>query len=212
MSVNCERIHKIFNSMKTLSFPFDRNDIPANGIYVLFEKGEYAHSLNRIVRVGTHTGENNLASRLREHFVKENKDRSIFRKNIGRAILNKNHDPYLEKWEWDLTTMAAKEKYSKLVDADKQLCIEKTVTEYIQNNFTFIVFKVDDRETRLKLESRIISTVSLCNDCKPSNTWLGHFSTKEKIRESGLWLEQGLRKEPLEDEDIRFIEETNDNI
>ena len=39
----------------------------------------------------------------------ENKDRSIFRKNIGRAILNKNQDPFLGQWELDLTTRKAKD-------------------------------------------------------------------------------------------------------
>jgi hypothetical protein len=32
---------------------------------------------------------------LEQHFIKENKDRSIFRKNIGRAILNKDQDALL---------------------------------------------------------------------------------------------------------------------
>jgi len=44
-----------------------------------------------------------LCSRLKQHFAKENKDRSVFRKNIGRCILNKANDDYLTKWEWDLT-------------------------------------------------------------------------------------------------------------
>jgi len=30
--------------------------------------------------------------------VNENKDRSIFRKNIGRALLNKDNDPFIEQW------------------------------------------------------------------------------------------------------------------
>jgi hypothetical protein len=35
---------------------------------------------------------------LKEHFVNENKDRSIFRKNIGRALLNKDNDYFIEQW------------------------------------------------------------------------------------------------------------------
>ena len=54
--------------------------------------------VDRIVRIGTHRGDNNLYNRLKEHFINENKDRSIFRKNIGRALLNKNQDSYLEIW------------------------------------------------------------------------------------------------------------------
>jgi hypothetical protein len=49
----------------------------------MFEAGESGHGTDRIVYVGTHTGPGNLPARLAEHFVRENKDRSIFRGNIG---------------------------------------------------------------------------------------------------------------------------------
>ena len=202
MSKKCSKLHRWFNGLKKLKFPFDEKDIPYNGIYVLFEKGEFAHGTSRIVRIGTHTGDDQLKSRLRQHFINENKDRSIFRKNIGRALLNKNKDSFLEKWELDLTTREAKEKYSGSIDFGRQKAIEKKVSKYIQDNFSFIVFQVDNKEKRLKLESKIISTVSLCDDCKPSKTWLGLFSTKDKIRESGLWLVNELYKEPLSDKDM----------
>ena len=84
MSENCKNLHELFNNLPKLEFPFNEEHIPMNGIYVLFEKGEFAHNTNRIVRVGTHTGKNQLRSRLIQHFLNENKDRSIFRKNIGR--------------------------------------------------------------------------------------------------------------------------------
>src|ERR1700722_18438948 len=103
MSV-CELLHRWANSLPILRFPFDEGLIPPNGIYILFEEGETAHGGQRIVRVGTHTGPNQLRSRLRQHFLIENKDRSIFRKNVGRAILNRDHDPFLLFWEFDLTT------------------------------------------------------------------------------------------------------------
>jgi hypothetical protein len=54
--------------------------------------------MNRIVRVGTHTSPNRLKIRLKDHFWHENKDGSIFRKNIGKAILNQEHNPYLQTW------------------------------------------------------------------------------------------------------------------
>jgi hydroxymethylpyrimidine pyrophosphatase-like HAD family hydrolase len=188
--------------MEKFTFPFDRQKIPKNGIYILFEKGEIAHSGDRIVRIGTHTGKNQLLSRLNQHFLKENKDRSILRKNIGRALLNKDKDPFLEKWEWDLTTKSAKAQYCKLINIEKQKEIEKKVTQFIQNNFFFIVFQVDDKDNRLYLESRIISTVSLCEECCSSANWLGRFSPKEKIKKSGLWLVNELWKTPLNEEDM----------
>lgn len=207
MSKNCHTIHQWFNRMPKHSFPFNDNGIPLNGIYVLFEKGELAHSTNRIVRIGTHTGINQLRSRLKQHFLNENKDRSIFRKNIGRAILNKNNDVFLKQWELDLTTRKAKEKHCDIVDFKKQKEIEKRVTKYIQHNFTFTVFELDVKEKRLKLEARIISTTSLCDECKPSENWLGLFSSKEKIRKSGLWLVNELWKTPLSDNDMKGLKQ-----
>jgi len=205
MSKKCSVLHKIFNKMPRFGFPFDSKKIPFNGIYVLFEKGENAHNADRIVRVGTHTGENQLLSRLFQHFINKNKDRSIFRKNIGRAILNRNRDPFLKEWELDLTTRKAKNKFLHILDKKKQQEIENEVSKYIQEKFTFVIFKLDNKEERLKLESKIISTISNCEECMPSESWLGNFSPKEKIRKSGLWLVNGLWKEELNDRDIEDL-------
>jgi len=202
MSKNCQIIHQWFNGMKKYSFPFNEQEIPKNGIYILFEKREFAHSTNRIVRIGTHTGNNQLRSRLFQHFLNENKDRSIFRKNIGKALLNKDKDPFLKQWEIDLTTKNAKELHSNSIDFIKLKETEKRVTKYIQDNFSFVVFQIDDKDKRLEIESKIISTVSLCDECKPSENWLGNFSPKEKIRKSGLWLVNELWKTPLTDADM----------
>jgi len=201
----CEEIHKLFNSLKRYSFPYNPNDIPLNGIYILFQKGEKAHGVDRIVRIGTHTGKDQLRSRLWQHFVNENKDRSIFRKNIGRALLNKDNDPFLEQWELDLTTRYDRDTYLKDVDMRKQKQVEKQVSEYLQNNFTFVVFEIMGKDNRLELESKIISTVSSCEECKPSKQWLGSHSPKSKIRESGLWLVNELNKEPLTEKDMTTL-------
>ncbi len=205
MSKNCRNLHILFNSVKKFNFPFNEKVIPLNGIYVLFEKDELAHSTNRIVRAGTHTGNNQLRSRLQQHFINENKDRSIFRKNIGRALLTKDKDPFLKIWELDLTTKKSKEKYAKKVDFEKQESIEKSVTKFLQDNFSFIVFQVEDKAKRLKMESKIISTISSCEECKASKNWLGNYSPKEKIKTSGLWLVNELYKEPLSDKDMEEL-------
>jgi hypothetical protein len=202
MSEECNTIHKWFNAVKRLNFPFNENDVPLNGIYVLFEKGEEAHGADRIVRIGTHTGNNQLRSRLRQHFINENKDRSIFRKNIGRALLNKDKDPFLEQWNLDLTTRKAKESNKDKIDFEKQRAIEKNVTKYMQDNFSFVVFEVPKKEDRLILESKIISTISLCKECGASTDWLGLYSPKDKIKENGLWLVNELHKEPLNKTDL----------
>lgn len=201
----CAEIHKHLHNAERHSFPFDVEAIPHNGIYVLFEKGESGHGADRIVRIGSHTGENQLRSRLQQHFINENKDRSIFRKNIGRAILSRANDPFLDQWEWDLTSRKNKKKYSAHLDFARKEQVEKQVSDYIQKCFSFVVFEVSDKERRLNLESRLISTVSLCSSCRPSDTWLGIHSPKNKIRESGLWLVNHLYRSPLRENDYNFI-------
>lgn len=211
MTRECDRLHLIFNSLPRQRFPLNFREIPANGIYILFEEGELAHGADRIVRVGTHTGNGMLPSRLKEHFLKENKDRSIFRKNIGRALLNKTGDPFLEQWEWDLTSRAARDDYLSRLDRSKLKVVEKAVSETICSKFSFVVFRVDDKNLRLELEKKIISTVSLCEECRPSSNWLGLHSPVEKIRQSGLWLVNGLYGQSLSLDEINFIERLSRN-
>lgn len=190
-------LHKIFNELERFTYPFENrlDEMPDNGIYIKFEKGETYNAFDRIVRIGTDTGENNLKKRLIEHFVTENKNRSIFRKNIGRAMLNKDNNPYLKFWELDTTSKAEKEKNLKYIDVDLEADIEREISSYIKTNFSFCVFNVETKEQRLFWESKLIST--LAYQTKPSRNWLGNFSTKEKIKQSGLWQVQGLNKPKL---------------
>ena len=43
MSHICNDIHELFNDMQRFTFPFNDQEIPKNGIYVLFEKDETGH-------------------------------------------------------------------------------------------------------------------------------------------------------------------------
>lgn len=208
MSQICHQLHQLFNRLPILGFPFDTNKIPQNGIYILFEASETGHGTNRIARIGTHTGSDQLRSRLKQHYIQENKDRSIFRKNIGRAILNRDHDPFLAQWDLDLTTHEAKQKHKNVVDFSRQRQVEQQVTRYIQENFRFIVFCVDEKEKRLDWESKLFSTVSLCTKCRPSNRWLGKYSPIEKIQQSGLWNVNELYKKPLSVSEYNDVEKT----
>lgn len=187
MSEICAQLHLALKGLERHRFPFDSAKIPLNGIYVLFENGETGHGGDRIVRIGTHTGEGQLQSRLKQHFLIPNKDRSIFRKNIGRALLNRNHDPFLRQWEFDLTTTEAKQGLGPLVDMQKQAEVESQMSAYIRERFEFVVFAEPEKAARLTLEAQMISTVSLCSDCRPSTKWLGLSSPKEKIRNGSLW-------------------------
>jgi hypothetical protein len=205
MSKECTSLHNLFNNLPRFYFPFDKTKIPLNGIYILFENGEIGHDLDRIVRIGTHIGANQLRLRLHQHYILENKDRSIFRKNIGRAILNKRNDPYLKIWEIDLTTRNKKAELGHLVNQEYQSQIEREVSKYIQDNFTFCVFEVIDKDKRLELESKLISTVSKCDECRLSKNWLGSYSPVEKIRLSSLWQVNELYKLALSSDDLNYL-------
>ena len=81
MSIKCQLIHEWCHRQTRICFTangFTGENIPNNGVYILFERDEKAHGGDRIVRIGTHTGDSNLYNRLKEHFINENKDRSIF--------------------------------------------------------------------------------------------------------------------------------------
>ena len=205
MSDICAKIHHFFTDLPKFGYPFDVCNIPRNGVYILFEKGEYAHQVDRIVRVGTHTGNGMLPSRLQQHFVRENKDRSIFRKNIGRALLNKDHDKYIFQWEIDLTGVDARKKYSDKIDMARLKEMEERVSLFIRRNFHFVVFREDDKAIRLVWEAKIISTISQCSECCPSENWLGSHSPKKKIRESGLWLVNELCGQPIMESDYEKL-------
>jgi len=202
-----KELHTLFNGCNRFHFPFNHqiHQMPDNGIYILFEKGEAYEEFDCIVRVGTHTGSNQLKSRLNQHFVKENKNRSIFRKNIGRCFLNKDSHPYIDLWELDITSKIEKEKNLKLLDLDFEKEMEKRITSYIRDNFSFCVFQVILREDRFFWESKILSTIAKFSGEGPSESWLGNHSPKNKIRQSGLWQVNELFNEPLESHELEKL-------
>jgi len=205
MSQVCRHLHETLVTWPRFTAGFDPANIPANGLYFLFETGEKAHGVERIVRVGTHTGQDNLPKRLNEHLYTPNKDRSIFRKHIGRCLLARQGDPFLEFWEIDLTTRKNREKFEHLVDKEQLAETEEMVTAYITANFSFTVLYVQDKDSRLKAESGLLSTIAQCQESKASPEWLGNHHPNSVIRASGLWNIQGLDKEPFSIEDVEIL-------
>jgi hypothetical protein len=193
----CAALHALATSLPRLEFPPPERPLGANGLYFIFERGEVAHGGDRIVRVGSHTGHGNLLARLREH-VTHNKDRSIFRKHIGRALLAKAGDPFLDDWNRDLTSHAARAQFSGRIDMTRQAQVEEAVTRHIRANLTFCMIGTPDPEEALALEKRCIATVAQCPGCQPSPAWLGSYSPIAAIRESGLWQAQHLRGSVLD--------------
>jgi len=190
----CLKLHKLFNSMPQFRYDTIHSIGFDNGIYILFEKGETYQGFNRIVRVGTHRSDNRLRARLKDHFIKKNKDGSIFRKNIGRALLNKVGSNYLSVWNLDSSVKGfADNRY----DAKIEKIVEDEISKYFSNNFYFICFPVQSSEERLRLEEGIIATLNTTADFKSSANWFGNNSPEHEIVNSGMWLKQGLDGIPL---------------
>jgi hypothetical protein len=199
----CDRLHNLVRMLPRFQFTQVDSTIPANGVYFIFEVGEFGHKGDRIVRIGSHTGTGNLANRLSEH-VTLNKDRSIFRKNIGRALLNMKQDPFLRFWELDLTKKVERARHEHLVDKNLQQSVEEAVSKYVASNLSYAV--VGAEQDALHLERKCIGTISRCTKCSASGEWLGRHSPKPKIRASGLWQVQHLHCEGLGESELVSVE------
>jgi len=230
MSELCGWLHEQMEQLPLIRFPFKLETLPENGIYFFYEDGEFwGHGGEklRIVRVGTHK-DGNFRSRIREHFLLDEawmdfdkskpkpSDRSIFRKNLGRALLNKEKDDYLKIWEIDFTTRRNQELWGDKRDMEKEKKIEEKITKILREKFSFRFIILDPHVERMGskgLESSLIGTLASCKSCRPSSEWLGNYSPVKKIRESGLWLVQHLKSNPINEKDkeiiLRAVEETN---
>jgi hypothetical protein len=201
----CKWLHTEIENRPIVKYPFEFRKLPRNGIYFFYENLEFwghGGNNNRIVRVGTHKS-NNFRSRINEHFLLDDrwmnfnelrpapKDRSIFRKNLGRTIINMERPGYLKIWNIDFTTSVNKLNHGHLRNIEYEKNVEKRVT--------------DERIGSKGLESRLIGTISNCHLCKPSETWFGNYSPLEKIRKSGLWQVQHLYSKPITSKDKAFI-------
>ena len=215
-------MHEQLEQVPIIKFPFKVEQLPENGIYFFYEKDEiWGHDGNkpRIVRIGT-SKDGNFRSRIKEHYLldeskmnfDQNKskpsDKSIFRKNIGRVLLNKDKDDYLKIWNINFTTKKNREEYRDRRDIPKEKKIELEITRILRENFSFrfiIVGKQIERMGSKGLEKRLIGTIANCKLCKPSNNWLGKYSPKKQIKESGLWLVQHLKASGINENDLPYI-------
>lgn len=186
-------LHRLFERLPRYEWreidaiPFD------DGITVVYERGETYRGYARVVRVGAHTAPGRLKQRLKDHFERENRNGSIFRKNIGRALLNRAKDPYLDIWTLDTSRQPNRDRE----DPRRAEQVERDVSAYMRVNLSFSVIPVASVEARQRLASAIIATLNQAKDFAPSDGWLGHYSTEPEIRESGLWQKHGLNADPL---------------
>jgi len=216
---DCALLHKVLEPLPVIRYPFELETLPMNGIYFFYEEGETnAHDgTPGIVRVGTHKRDN-FRSRINDHYLLDGmdfdknspapKDRSIFRKNIGRALLNKMNSDYISIWDIDFTLKTNRQRYGRKRDINLEIQIEKEITRILKKKFSFRYIQIDSQKQRMGkqgLESRLIGTLSHCKLCEPSKNWLGRSSPKKQIRDSGLWLIQHLNSEGLDSDDKNLI-------
>jgi len=136
------------------------------------------------------------------------RERSIFRKNIGRALLNQRKDDYLKIWEIDFTSGQARREKAYLRDIDKEKKLESEVTRFLRSNFSFRYITLNGQAQRMGktgLESALIGTLAQCPLCQPSSEWLGRHSPKAKISNGKLWQIQHLKARPINDHDKAII-------
>jgi hypothetical protein len=110
----------------------------------------------------------------------------------------------LRVWEIDFIGNINRANHSHLRNIQKERNIESQITELLRNRFYFRFIPIEGQEKRMGkigIESRLIGTVTSCKLCKPSNYWLGRFSTKPQIKNGKLWLSQHLESIGLSDSD-----------
>ena len=176
----CEWLHRHLGSLRTFSYPFDVAALPSNGIYFFYEKGEvcgHDSTKPRIVRVGTHR-DGNFRSRIGDHFLLNERkmvftrehprphDRSIFRCHVGAALLHKARDSYLSVWEMNLTTREKRDAYRHLRDIDKEVTIEREVTQMLRQNFSFKFIEIGDQMQRMGSQGLSQHLLERCQDVR----------------------------------------------
>ncbi|SHF17529.1 DUF6884 domain-containing protein [Clostridium fallax] len=202
---HCYLLHKIFNSMKKYSFSNVDKIKVKNGIYVILDKYQYYCGMNRIVKVGTHINQGRLKNRLLDYASNKNKSSSIFRKNIGRAMLNAYNDPYISIWNIDFNIDKNKKQYSNLRDKKKEREIENYIDDYMKKYLQIVCFEVINKPLRLRLEEGIISTLNKEKSFKDSINWYGKYRAIPKMNSNELWIAKELIGEPLSYEEVDFI-------
>ena len=179
MSQLCKRVHEIFEVLPSWKLP--SNHLPKQGLYFFYENGEITSHTGkpRIVRVGTHGLNRTLKQRLTDHY-NGNREGSIFRKELGSALLKRSGASENQIREW-----RKRRKLSRSWHIFEK--IERQVSEILSSKFSFRALSVEAVEERNRLEETIIAILAACSKCQPSNDWLGKFAWKETIINSGLW-------------------------
>ena len=190
-------LHRLFERLPRYEWR-DIDAIPfEDGIIIAYERGETYRGYARVVRVSAHTAPGRLKQRLMDHFERENRNASVFRRNIGKALLNRAKDPYLDIWSLDTSRAPNKDREDPRTAAR----VERDVSAYMRVNLSFSVIPVASVDARQRLKAAIIATLHQAKDFAPSDGWLGQYCPEPEIRVSGLWQVRGLDADPLSAEE-----------
>ena len=170
---------------------------PERGVYFFFELGEMRSvkvSSPRVVRVGTHAittkSKTTLWKRLSQHRGTKasgggNHRCSIFRKLVGYTIGQKSSGLMPDSWGQG----ASAPKPIR----DNEHSHEVRVSGYL-TDMTILFVSIPDASgpdsMRGIIERNAIALLSGYRESspdKPSSSWLGNHSTREKVQRSGLW-------------------------
>ena len=169
---------------------------PRRGVYFIFEEGEHRaieKNVNRVVRVGTHAVSKNAKStfwnRLITHRGTEggrgNHRGSIFRLHIGNSLQKKAPNKY-NAITWGNGQTAPKE----IRENEKSL--EEAVSTVV-GRMKILWLAVNDTPSsnsdRSYIEKNCIGLLTAVSPPldPPNKNWLGCYSTRERIKKSGLW-------------------------
>lgn len=180
---------------------------PERGIYFIFEENEIrtdSGDVPRVVRVGTHAlkhkSKSTVWKRLSQHrgqvkSLHGNHRGSIFRLLVGNAIMNR--DGINEPNSWgignDPNQAAMKTGRSRTEIIEDERNLESNVSNNIRN-MRVLCMKISDEPGQDSMRGYIErNSIALLSNYKkdvfdpPSDTWLGTFSNRERVRLSGLW-------------------------
>ena len=191
---------------------------PDRGVYFFFEPGERRTSDkggSRIVRVGTHalkTGARaTLWDRLRRHRGTinppgGNHHGSIFRTLVGDALMAQAPELAVPTW--------GKKSSAPRHVREAERLLERLVSQRI-GEMTVLFLPVEDapgpQSARASIERNTIALLSGYIEAPvdaPSARWLGRHSTRERVRQSGLWNNNHVDENP----DPRFLDVFHDFV
>jgi hypothetical protein len=167
----------------------------ARGVYFFFEPGEIRSDSGeglRVVRVGTHGlkagSKSTLWQRLSQHRGTHdghgNQRGSIFRRLVGNAMLRRGG---IDLPSWGEGSSAPPE--TRLAERP----LEMRVSAYL-GSLPYLWLVLDDEPGPASLRGYVErNAIALLSNCgkepldPASQGWLGRSSTRERVRESGLW-------------------------